>query len=203
MGSIPSFAKANGINIDKITVEPVGFPTREPMLAEGKVDSVTGFSFSSYLNLVRLGVPEDDISTILMADHGLKLYGNAVIVNTEFANANPDMVKKFLTAVGAGWKDAIKNPKAAAAALVKRNPAADATLEQRRLQLAIDANVLTDYVKANGMGGIDTARFAAALNNSAKRTTTKPHRMRSYIIPTHICPVAGYQSTKKKLSAAW
>ena len=159
----PSFAKANNINIDKITVEPVGFPTREPMLAEGKVDSVTGFSFSSYLNLVRLGVPEDDISTILMANHGLKLYGNAVIVNTEFAKANPDIVKKFLIAVGAGWKDAIANPAAAAAALVKRNPAADAALEQRRLQLAIDANVLTDYVKANGMGGIDTARFTSAI----------------------------------------
>jgi NitT/TauT family transport system substrate-binding protein len=84
----PSFAKANNIDIGKITVEPVGFPTREPMLAEGKVDSVTGFSFSSYLNLVRLGVPENDISTILMADHGLKLYGNAVIVNTEYAAAN-------------------------------------------------------------------------------------------------------------------
>ena len=158
-----SFAKANNINIDKITVEPVGFPTREPMLAEGKVDSVTGFSFSSYLNLVRLGVPEDDISTILMADHGLMLYGNAVIVNTEFAKANPDMVKKFLIAVGAGWKDAIANPEAAAIALVKRNPAADAALEQIRLQLALDANVLTDYVKANGMGGIDTARFASAI----------------------------------------
>jgi NitT/TauT family transport system substrate-binding protein len=98
-----------------------------------------------------------------MADHGLMLYGNAVIVNTEFAKANPDMVKKFLIAVGAGWKDAIANPEAAAIALVKRNPAADAALEQRRLQLAIDANVLTDYVKANGMGGIDTARFASAI----------------------------------------
>ena len=159
----PSFAKANGIDLSKIKVEPVGFPTREPMLAEGKVDSVTGFSFSSYLNLVRLGVPEDDISTILMADHGLMLYGNAIIVNTDYAKSNPDLVKKFLVAVGAGWKDAINDPKAAAAALVKRNPAADAALEQRRLQLAIDANVLTDYVKSNGMGGIDSARFGAAI----------------------------------------
>ena len=159
----PSFAKANGIDINKVKVEPVGFPTREPMLAEGKVDSVTGFSFSSYLNLVRLGVPEEDISTILMADHGLKLYGNAVIVNTDYAKNNSDMVKKFLVAIGAGWRDAIKDPKAAAAALVKRNPAADAALEQRRLQLAIDANVLTDYVKANGMGGVDSSRFAAAI----------------------------------------
>ena len=48
----PSFAKANGLDIKKIKVEPVGFPTREPMLAEGKVDSVTGFSFSSYLNQI-------------------------------------------------------------------------------------------------------------------------------------------------------
>jgi len=159
----PSFAKANNLDMDKIKVEPVGFPTREPMLAEGKVDSVTGFSFSSYLNLVRLGVPENDISTILMADHGLKLYGNAVIVNTEYAAANGDTVKAFLSAVAAGWKDAIADPTAAAAALVKRNPAADAALEERRLELAINANVLTDYVKANGMGGIDSARFSAAI----------------------------------------
>jgi NitT/TauT family transport system substrate-binding protein len=106
----PSFAKANGLDMDKIKVEPVGFPTREPMLAEGKVDSVTGFSFSSYLNLVRLGVPENDITTILMADYGLKLYGNAIIVNTDFASKNTEIVKSFLSAVGKGWKDAISNP---------------------------------------------------------------------------------------------
>lgn len=159
----PSFAKANGIDLTKIKVEPVGFPTREPMLAEGKVDSVTGFSFSSFLNLVRLGVPEDDISTILMADHGLQLYGNAIIINTNFAEANADLIKSFLAAVGEGWKDAIDNPASAAQALIKRNPAADAKLEERRLKLAIDANVLTDYVKANGMGYVDKARFAKAI----------------------------------------
>jgi len=159
----PSFAKANNLDMNKIKVEPVGFPTREPMLAEGKVDSVTGFSFSSYLNLVRLGVPEDDISTILMADHGLQLYGNAIIVNTEYAAANADTIKDFLGAVAAGWKDAIASPSDAAASLVKRNPAADAALEERRLILSIEANVLTDHVKANGMGTIDNARFAAAI----------------------------------------
>ncbi|MGB1148312.1 MAG: ABC transporter substrate-binding protein, partial [Alphaproteobacteria bacterium] len=88
----PAFATANGLDVSAITVEPVGFPTREPMLAEGKVDAITGFSFSSYLNLVRLGVPEDDISTILMADHGLALYGNAIIVNTDFAADNAGLV---------------------------------------------------------------------------------------------------------------
>ena len=164
----PSFAKANGIDVGKIKVEPLGFPTREPMLAEGKVDSVTGFSFSSFLNLIRLGVPENDITTILMADYGLQLYGNAVIVNTDFAKDNPDVVKKFVVALGAGWKDAINDPKAAIAALVKRNPAADSALEQRRLELAIKANVLSDYVKANGMGGIEKSRFDAAIQQLAE-----------------------------------
>jgi NitT/TauT family transport system substrate-binding protein len=159
----PIFAKETGIDVDAVTVEPVGFPTREPMLAEGNVAAITGFSFSSYLNLVRLGVPEDDISTILMADHGVDLYGNAIIVNTEFAAENPDAVKSFLDAVAKGWVDAIADPAAAIPSLTKRNPAADAALEQRRLQLAIDSNVLTDYTSANGMGGIDQDRFSNAL----------------------------------------
>ena len=164
----PAFATANGLDVSKVTVEPVGFPTREPMLAEGKVDAVTGFSFSSFLNLVRLGVPEDDISTILMADYGLALYGNAIIVNTEFAAANPDMVKGFLAAVANGWKDAIADPDAAIASLVERNPAADAALEKRRLMLAVDANVMTDHVKANGLGGVDADRLAKALEQLAE-----------------------------------
>ncbi|MEL7099476.1 MAG: ABC transporter substrate-binding protein [Pseudomonadota bacterium] len=164
----PAFASANGLDVAAITVEPVGFPTREPMLAEGNVAAVTGFSFSSFLNLVRLGVPEEDISTILMADYGLQLYGNAIIVNTDFAAANPEVVTGFLTAVAAGWKDAIADPEAAIASLVERNPAADPALEQRRLQLAIDANVLTDAVASAGMGGVDAARMEAALGQLAE-----------------------------------
>ena len=163
----PAFADASGIDMSKVTVEPVGFPTREPMLAEGKVDAVTGFSFSSFLNLIRLDVPEDDISTILMADHGLALYGNAIIVNTEHAASNPDQIKGFLEAVAMGWKDAIADPDAAIASLVERNPAADADLEKRRLILAVEANVLTDAVKASGLGGVDPGRMSKALEQMA------------------------------------
>ncbi len=159
----PIFAAENGLDVDSITVEPVGFPTREPMLAEGNVSAITGFSFSSFLNLVRLGIPEDDISTLLMADYGVDLYGNAIIVNTDFAEANPEVVKGFLAAVAAGWQDAIADPAGATASLLERNPAADAELEQRRLQLAIDANVVTDYVMENGFGGVDTDRLSSSV----------------------------------------
>ncbi|WP_246272887.1 ABC transporter substrate-binding protein [Oricola thermophila] len=162
----PIFATENGLDTDKITVEPVGFPTREPMLAEGKVAAVTGFSFSSTLNLKRLGVPMDDQSVLLMADYGVSLYGNAIIVNTDFAANNPEVVKGFVKAVAMGWKDAIADPAAAIESLVERNPAADAALETERLQMAIDANVLTDYVMKNGFGGIDDQRMAKAIEQT-------------------------------------
>ena len=127
---------------------------------------MTGFSFSSTLNLKRLGVPADDISVILMADHGVQLYGNAIIVNTNFAEENPEAVTGFIRAVAKGWSAAIADPESAIERLIERNPAADPALETERLQMAIDANVLTDYVKANGIGGIDADRMAQAIEQT-------------------------------------
>lgn len=88
-----------------------------------------------------------------------------------FATANGldvDKVTGFIAAVAKGWKDAIADPAKAVESLVKRNPAADAALETRRLQLSIDANVLTDYTSANGIGGIDAARMEKALMQIAE-----------------------------------
>ena len=159
----PVFVAETGIDASTVTVEPVGFPTREPMLAEGNVAAITGFSFSSVVNLKRLGVPADDITNILMADHGLDLYSNAILVNTDWATENGETVEAFLRAVAKGWQDVIADPAAGIESLLQRNPAADAGLEQERLQMSIDQNVVTDWVKANGMGGIDAARMEAAL----------------------------------------
>ena len=162
----PIFAAETGLDMDKITVDPVGFPVREPMLAQGKVDAIAGFSFSSTLNLKRLGVPLDQQSVLLMADYGVALYGNAIIVNTDYAKAHPDEITGFIEATAQGWKAAIADPGKAVDALIKRNPAADKALETERLQMAIDANVLTDFVKENGMGSIDPARMDKAIEQT-------------------------------------
>ncbi|MGP9790736.1 ABC transporter substrate-binding protein [Roseinatronobacter sp. NSM] len=159
----PIFVAETGIDASAVTIEPVGFPTREPSLAEGTVDAVTGFSFTSFLSTARLGVPEEDLTVILMADHGVDLYGNVIIVNTDFAAENPDAVSGFLEAVAKGWVDTIADPAAAIDALVSRNPAMDGELELRRLELALADSVVTDWVLENGMGIIDADRFANSL----------------------------------------
>ncbi len=159
----PIFVAETGIDASTITIEPVGFPTREPSLAEGTVHAVTGFSFTSFLNTARLGVDEDDISVILMADHGVDLYGNVIIVNTDFAEANPDAVRGFLEAVAKGVIDTIADPAAAVETIVPFNPAMDVELELRRLELALRDTMVTDWVMENGMGIIDPDRFANSL----------------------------------------
>ena len=107
------FTQANGIDPSKVKVEAVGFPVREPMLQNGQVDAITGFSFSSFINLKSMGVPVDDIVVMLMADHGVNLYGNTIIVNPKFAAEKPEAVKGFLRAFTKGLKDTIANPSAA------------------------------------------------------------------------------------------
>ncbi|MCI4663809.1 MAG: ABC transporter substrate-binding protein [Neomegalonema sp.] len=158
-----AFVAATGIDASKVKIENVGFPVREPMLAAGKVDAITGYSFSSYINLKAKGVPADDIVVMLMSDYGLKLYGNVVIVNTEFAKANPKVVTAFLGAIAKGWAKAVANPEAAIEKLLKRNDLAVAETETERLKIAIRDHVLTPYVAENGMGGVDKERFEAGL----------------------------------------
>jgi NitT/TauT family transport system substrate-binding protein len=166
-GQWPAFKAAAGIDDSAITIENVGFPVREPMLAQGAVDAIFGFSFSSILNLETQGVAADDIVPILMAKNGLDLYGNAVMVNTDFAAANPDAVKGFLRALAKGVAFTVANPAEAVDSVMSRNEILTKDTELKRLQMAIDQNIATDWVKENGVGDIDTARMDRALGQLA------------------------------------
>src|SRR5664279_5698624 len=163
----PIFVQANGIDASKVTIENVGFPVREPMLAAGQVDAITGFSFSSFINLKDRGVPVEDIVVLLMADYGVDLYGNAIIVNPKFAAEHPDAVKGFLRAFVKGLKETVKSPVAAVDSVLRRNDTASKDVEVERLKIAIRDNIVTPEVKANGYGGIESERFERAIDQIA------------------------------------
>lgn len=158
-----AFKEAAGIDDSAITLESIGFPVREPMLASGDVDGVFGFAFSVILNLKANGVPDEDIVPILFADHGLNLYGNAIMVNETFAEENPEAVKGFLRALAKGFADAVADPAAGAAAVLARNETLNIDTETERLEMANEMNIKTPYVVENGFGGIDEARLAASI----------------------------------------
>jgi NitT/TauT family transport system substrate-binding protein len=162
-----AFVQANKIDAAKVKIENVGFPVREPMLAQGKVDAITGFSFSSYMNLKAVGIPAGDIVVLQMRDFGLEHYGNTVMVNPEFAKANPKLVHGFVRATIKGFQDAAKDPASAIKSLLKRNATANEAVELERLQLALRGNIVTPEVEKNGFGGVDFARLARSIDQIA------------------------------------
>jgi NitT/TauT family transport system substrate-binding protein len=160
----PIFIKVNAVDGTKVKIENVGFPVREPMLATGKVDAITGFSFSSFMNLKANNVAADDISIMLMRDFGLDLYGNALMASPKFAAENPKAVAGFIRATLKGMQETIKSPDTAIKALMARNQIANEAVELERLKMAINQNIVTKEVEANGLGAVDPARLAKSID---------------------------------------
>jgi len=163
----PIFAKVNGIDAAKVAIEDVGVPVREPMLASGEVDAITGCSFGAYVDLKERGVPPDDLTLLLMADHGVELYGDAIMVAPRFAQEKPEAVRGFLRAYVRALKDTVRDPARAVEAVLHRTEGVSKDIELERLRMAIRDNIETPAAKANGYGGIEPERFAAAIDQMA------------------------------------
>jgi NitT/TauT family transport system substrate-binding protein len=160
----PAFAKKNGIaKWEHVNLAP---QLREQSLVQGSVDFISGHYFSSMLDLKARGVKFDDIVAMRYVDYGMDLYANGIVVSPEMLK-DEKAVKGFVAATLKGWKDVIADNKAGIAAAKKRDPLIDEALETERLQLSLQTNIVTPYVKANGMGDVDPARFANSIKTVA------------------------------------
>lgn len=164
----PAFAAEVGINPDAVPRVNMDPPLREAMLVRGDVDVVSGHYFSSMLDIQSKGVKKEDIVYMLYKDFGMDFYGNAVIASGQFIAENPKAVAGFNKAVMKGLKWVIENPEKSVDIVAAVDPLIDKALELERLQLALDVNILTPYVKENGIGDVDPAR----LDNSIKQLAT-------------------------------
>ena len=160
----PIFANVNGIDPGKVTIENVGAPVREPMLAAGEVDAITGYSFTAYVDLVNRGVPADDLVVFLMADYDVELYGDVIAVAPRLAVEKPEAVRAFLRAYVSALKDTVRDPAQAIDAVLHRNDGIKREVELEHLRMAIRDNILTPAVKMLGYGAVDPERLALAID---------------------------------------
>ena len=169
--AFPIFAKANGIgNVAWTSMDP---PLRETMLVRGDVDAITGFSFTSLLNLEARGVKPQDVNVMNYADYGVKLYGNAIIASPKLIKENPAAVKAFLVAFAKGAKDVMANPAAAIEYVKQRDGIVNVPLETRRLQMAINDVVNSPDARAEGFGQAVPARLSLMASQVSDAYGTK------------------------------
>ena len=169
--AFPIFQKANGIAA--VTWTAMDPPLRETMLARGDVDAITGFTFTSLLNLEARGVKAEDVVVLPYPDFGVKLYGNAIIVSAKLLKDNPAAVKAFLQAFTKGARDVIAKPDAAIEYVKARDGIINVALEQRRLRLAIDTVINSPDARSEGYGQVKAPRLALMASQVSDAFGTK------------------------------
>ena len=169
--AFPIFQKANSIgNVTWTAMDP---PLRETMLVRGDVDAITGFTFTSLLNIEARGVKAEDVVVMQYPDFGVKLYGNAIIATPKILRENPEAVKAFLRAFTKGAKDVMANPAAAINDVKARDGILNVPLETRRLQLAIDTVINSPDARAEGFGQLKGPRLALMASQVSDAFGTK------------------------------
>ncbi|MBX3600136.1 MAG: ABC transporter substrate-binding protein [Rubrivivax sp.] len=169
--AFPIFARANGINsVAWTSMDP---PLRETMLVRGDIEAITGFSFTSILNLEARGVKAEDIVVMPYADHGVKLYGNVIIATPKMIRENPQAVRAFLSAFAKGAKEVMANPDPAIDYVKARDGIINVDLEKRRLRMAIDAVVASADARAEGFGVVNPGRLALMASQVSDAFGTK------------------------------
>ncbi len=169
--AFPIFQKANGItNVAWTSMDP---PLRETMLVRGDIEAITGFSFTSLLNLEARGVKAEDVVILPYADFGVKLYGNVVIASPKLIKENPAAVKAFLAAFAKGAKEVMLNPAAGIETVKARDGIINVALETRRLQLAVDSVVASPDARKEGFGQINPGRMSLMASQVSDAYGTK------------------------------
>lgn len=155
----PAFAKATGIDtarINWLTVQPA---LREPMLARGEADAITGFLTSAIMSLEAVNFPLVRQRIFRYRDFGLPFYSGAILTSKRFAEQNPNAVRGAVKASLRGFVDAVRAPGEAVTALVERESLTDPAIERRRLAIAIEELIVTPVTRTSGLSFVDPARM--------------------------------------------
>ena len=169
--AFPIFAKANNISgVQWTAMDP---PLRETMLMRGDIDAITGFTFTSLLNLEARGAKAADVVVLPYADYGVKLYGNVIIASPKILKDNPAAVKAFLSAFAKGAREVIANPAVAIESVKARDGIINVAMETRRLQMAIDTVINSPDARAEGFGKVNDGRLSLMASQVSDAFATK------------------------------
>ena len=89
-----------------------------------------------------------------------------------------------------GIRDCIADQATAVKLVLARNDVARQETEAERLKMCIDNYVMTPFVKANGVGGIDPARMAKAIDQIGLTFTYKNKPKPEDVFVSDLLPAA-------------
>jgi len=160
----------------KIDPGSVSFVTVDPSLRVSAVikgdAEIFGAFYAVAIDWNQRGVRSDEITVHNITELGVRLYGNAVLVSTKLIAENPKAVAALLRAHNRAFKEGLADPAAAVKYLKERDPLVDEALETQRFIL-MTPSMITDYTRANGLGGVDARVLARQVDEVSTVFATK------------------------------
>lgn len=161
---LPVFAKANNLDMAKLTVTSMAPNLQEPMLIQGQIDAALVFNITSYFNLVlNRQDPDKDFVWFAFGDHGLDLYSNGMMVSQKLLKDNPKAVAGLVKAVNRANVEVAADQNMGMAAVRSFDGLVNIPVEKRRLQYAFDKLIMSPELKELGAGDVKDDRLARAI----------------------------------------
>lgn len=179
----PAFARLVGIDLARVNWMTVRAELREPMLVQGRADAITGIVTSTALSLKALGVPESRQRVMLYRDHGLDLYATCWMTTRAFLEREPAAVRATVAALMRAQVATWRRPEEAMAALRAAEPLSEIPIEMERYRFNAEQHLVTDNVRANGLGAVDPARLQRGIE-AVEVAFGLPHRLRADAVYT-------------------
>jgi NitT/TauT family transport system substrate-binding protein len=154
----PAFAKAAGIDAQKVRWVVAGTESLPGLLAANRVPCVAQFTMGEALLRSQLGSAK--LVRFAFADVGLSYYGNGIVATAATIASKPDLVRRFVRATVRGMKDAFADPTAAGAIMHKNVPQVDATVAKQETEAVAELA----QIRGKPLGEIDPVRIEATLD---------------------------------------
>jgi NitT/TauT family transport system substrate-binding protein len=154
---IDAFIKSKGLKAETVKYTDADPDARFGMLAEKKIPGIESVAMS--LPAVVKAVGGKEARMLLLANSGLSVYANGIVVRDDYLKSDAAKVKGFVKASLQGWKDTIANPKAAAEIVSKHVKGLDPETVFQEIVIA-NSMVATPDTRAKGLGTIDAKIMA-------------------------------------------
>jgi NitT/TauT family transport system substrate-binding protein len=164
---IEAFMRSQGLKAETIKFTNIDPAARVGMLVAKKIPAIETFAMSLPGVIKAAGATEAQM--FLLANHGLALYSNGILVRDDYLKANGPKVKAFVKASLDGWRDTIANPKEAADIVQKHIKGLDAEVVFQEIAI-VASLVATPETRAKGLGTIDAKQMADSVDLIAKNT---------------------------------
>jgi NitT/TauT family transport system substrate-binding protein len=161
----PALCTITKIDCTKVSITNMQPNLREQMLMGKQIDGAFGYVGTIRQSAKQLGVDAaTQLRFIKYSDFGMDLYSNGIIVSKKLVAEKPEVVKGFVRALNKGMIDALKDPQAAVAAALTREPLLKPAFERESFDLMLSDSMNSPEIATIGLGNVDMARLKRSID---------------------------------------